>query len=90
MKPQELYEELKHVAERLGIDVSEQNFRNTGIHVASGLCKVHGKSVFLMDKHATVYRKIDMLAECLSQFPHADMFLLPAVRDVLGGDRKSG
>jgi hypothetical protein len=88
MKPQELYQELKGVAERLGITVSEQNFRNAGIRVTSGLCKVHGRSMFLMDKHATVYRKIDMLAECLRQLPHDDIFVVPAVRELLGGREK--
>ncbi len=51
MKPEVLYRELVELAEKLQVSVSEQNLRITGIKVKSGLCKVKGEYVFIMDKH---------------------------------------
>ena len=49
MKPEQIYQELKDLAEKLEITVSEQNLRTAGIKVKSGLCKVKGKNLFVMD-----------------------------------------
>ena len=83
MKPDQIYQELKDLAEKLEITVSEQNFRNTGIKVKSGLCKVKGKKLFIMDKHKSVHRKIETLASLLAEFPHEDLYVMPAIREIL-------
>ena len=83
MKPFQMYQALKELAEKLQVTVSEQNLRVTGVRARSGLCKIKGKYVFVMDKHASVSRKIDLLAECLSQMPHEDIYVLPTVRERL-------
>ena len=83
MKPEQLYQELKSVAEKLGLVVSEQNFRNTGIHVKSGYCKVKGQFQCIIDKHLKLNLKIEALAECLSQIPLEAIYIVPAVRDFL-------
>jgi hypothetical protein len=83
MKPDQIYQEMKDLAEKLGIIVSEQNFRKTGIHVNSGLCKIKGQSVFVMDKHESIREKTEMLAACLSQMSHEDIYIVPAVREIL-------
>ena len=83
MKPEQIYQELKDLAEKLEITVSEQNFRTTGIAVQSGLCKVRGKNVFIMDKHKSIHKKIKILAAHLTEIPHENIFMVPAVRDLL-------
>jgi hypothetical protein len=83
MKPEEIYQQLKQLAEKLDITVSEQNFRNTGIKVKSGLCKVKGKDMFIMDKHESVYKKNRLLASCLSKMPHENIYVVPAIREML-------
>ena len=83
MKPDQIYQELKDLAEKLEITVSEQNFRNTGIKVRSGLCKVKGKNIFIMDKHKSIHKKIDALASQLTEFPHEDLYVMPAIREIL-------
>ena len=88
MKPEQLYQHLKELAERFDITVSEANFRNAGIRVRSGFCKVRGKKRFIMNKHAKVAEKIDTLASFLSTLPHDHLYIIPAVREVL--DRSSG
>jgi hypothetical protein len=83
MKPEQLLEALKDLAEKLGIQVSEQNFRTTGIKVGSGLCKIRGELHFMLDKHKSTKKKIRLLAETLSQMPLDDMYIVPLVRETL-------
>lgn len=83
MKADRLYQELKDLAEKLGIEVAEQNFRATGVNAVSGLCKVKGKSLFLIDKHKSLPKKIAILSEFLGRMPCGDVYMLPAVREHL-------
>lgn len=83
MKPDHLYQELIDLAERMQITVSEQNLKASGIKVQSGLCRVKGQSMFIMDKHKSVHKKIRILAEQLATMPHEDMYIIPAVRELL-------
>jgi len=83
MKPDQLYQELKELAEKLNITVSEQNLRKTGIKVKSGLCKVKAKYIFVMDKNKSVHDKIEVLASCLSKIPNEDIYVVPILREIL-------
>lgn len=83
MKPDKLYTELKTLAEKLGIKVLEQNFRNVGIHVKSGYCVVKNEDHCFIDKHIKLRKKVEVLSECLSLFPHENIYVLPSVREHL-------
>ena len=83
MKPDQLYHNLKEAAEKIGITVKEHNFRNAGIHVSSGLCKIRDQQYFIMDKRLTVREKIDALAECLKEMNLESVYIVPAVRELL-------
>ncbi len=83
MKPEQVYQNLKELAEKLDVMVSEQNFRNAGIKVKSGLCRVRGQKRFIIDKHLSLYRKNKLLAACLSRMPHEEIYIVPAVRELL-------
>ena len=83
MKPDQLYQDLKELAEKLDVTVSEQNLRSTGVKVKSGICKVKGKSIIIMDNRLSFNDKNEILAECLSKLPHENIFMLPALRDFL-------
>jgi|WetSurMetagenome_2_1015567.scaffolds.fasta_scaffold139439_2 hypothetical protein len=83
MKPAELYQQLQGIASKLGITVSEQNLRVTGVNAKSGLCRVKGQQVFIMDKHMTTREKVETLSECLRQLPIDDIYLVPAIRKYL-------
>ncbi len=63
--------------------VSEQNFRQTNIKVKSGYCKVKEQKRFIIDKHLNIHKKIETLAEFVTSLPHEDIFIVPAVREVL-------
>ena len=83
MKPDQLYQELKDLAERLQITVSEQNLKASGVKVQSGLCCVRGRNLFIIDKHKSVHKKIRILAAGLATLPHEDLYIIPAVRELL-------
>ncbi len=83
MKPEQIYQELKDIAEKLGITVSEQNLRKTGISVKSGICKVKGKQIFIMDKHKSIQKKNVILTSFLKEMPHEDIYIVPAVRELI-------
>jgi hypothetical protein len=88
MKPEQIYQELKDLAEKLEIQVSEQNLSTAGIKVKSGLCKVKGKNLFIMDKHKSIYKKIKILASHLAELPRENVFIVPAVRELLDKQKK--
>jgi hypothetical protein len=83
MKPDQLYQELKDLAERMQITVSEQNLKTSGVKVQSGLCSVKGQNLFIMDKHKSIHKKIGILAAQLAMMPHEDLYIIPAVRELL-------
>ena len=83
MNADRLYQELKDLSERLGIEVSEQNFRATGIKARSGYCVVKGSPMFLIDKNKRLHRRIQILSEFLGARVSDDVFVVPAVREHL-------
>jgi hypothetical protein len=83
MKPEQTYQDLKELAEKLGVVVSEENFRTTGIKAKSGLCKVKGKNTIIIDKQLSLQDKNEVLASCLSKLPHENIFMVPALREFL-------
>ena len=84
MKPVQLYKSLCELAEKLDIEVSERNLRKTGARAKSGFCKVKGNNLFIMDKNISVQKKIRILADFLGKMPHENIYVMPAVRDILG------
>jgi len=83
MNPDQLYQDLKELAEKLDISVLEHNFRKTGIKVKSGLCKVKGKKIFIIDKYSSVNDKNEILLSCISKMPHEDIYIVPYLREML-------
>lgn len=83
MKRIELYQHLVEIAAKLGITVSEQNFRATNVNAVSGLCHIKDQPVFIIDKHLAAHEKIEFLAACLRSMPMEDIYIVPAVRDYL-------
>jgi hypothetical protein len=84
MNPTQLYEQLKELAAKLDITVTEQNMRVTGVNAKSGLCVVKNQKIFIMDKHLTVREKLETLADCLRESPTIDdVYIMPALRKYL-------
>ena len=89
MNPEQLYQDLKELAEKLGVSVLEHNLRKTGIQVKSGLCKVKGKKLFILDKHKSLNDKNEILLSCIRKIPHEDIYIVPYLREMLKSDHLS-
>jgi hypothetical protein len=83
MTPEQMYQELKDLADKLQVTVSEKSFRNIGIAVSSGFCIVKNENRCILDKRLKLPRKVEVLAECLAGMSHEDVFVVPAVRELL-------
>jgi hypothetical protein len=83
MKPDQLYEHLKEVLEKMGVSVSEQNLKTSGIPVRSGYCKVKGQQRFIIDKHLRIHQKNRILASFLQSCTLEDTFIPPKVREFI-------
>ncbi|PIE67687.1 MAG: hypothetical protein CSA23_02615 [Deltaproteobacteria bacterium] len=84
VKSEQIYHELKELAEKLDVTVSEQSFRATGIPVKSGFCIIKGRMHCIIDKKLTVSKKTHVLARTLAAFPLENLYMVPAVRDMIG------
>lgn len=83
MNPEQLYQHLKELSEKLGILVQEQSFKQVNLPIKSGYCRVKGQDIFIMDKNIPLAKKNSTLAKFLSAQPHENIFIPPAVREVL-------
>jgi hypothetical protein len=83
MKPEQIYQALKDLSEKLDVRVSEQNFRTTGIPVKSGFCLIKGEMHCIVDKNISLFKKINVLAQSISELPHENLYVVPAVRDII-------
>jgi len=83
MNPEQLYLEIRNLAEKLGITVSEQNFKTTGIHVESGLCRIRNQKFMIMDKHKPVIDKLEILSSVIADCNFENIYVVPAVRQHL-------
>ena len=83
MRPEQLFQDLKELSEKLGITVLEHNFRNAGISVKSGICTVKGKKLIILDKNRSLNDKNEVMLSCLSGMPHESIYIVPYLRELL-------
>jgi len=83
MNPEQLYQEIKDLADKLGITVSEQNFKTTGIHVESGFCKIRSRKFLIIDKHKPIVDKLQMVSSVIAARDLENIYVVPAVRQYL-------
>ena len=83
MKPEQLYQDMKAAAEKLGVTVAEKSFKNVGIRVESGLCTVRGKRLYILDRNKTLHEKIALLGGCLAEMQSDHIYMVPFMREYL-------
>ncbi len=78
LKPEKLFEELKAVAEQIGIQViiDKGSFRG-------GYCTVYEERKIVLNKHLPPEGRAAKLAEGLKNFPLDGMYIKPALREYL-------
>lgn len=78
MKTEQIVEELKQAAERLGFRVRTEKGNFSG-----GRCVVASEETIMLNKRHAPERHLVVLAESLRDAPIHDVFLRPAVRSAL-------
>lgn len=90
MRDDQLFQELKNLAEKLDVTVAEHSFKNAGIAVKSGFCLVKDRKHCILDKNLRLAKKIRILVKTLAGMPHEDIFVVPAIRELLGAYADKG
>jgi hypothetical protein len=81
-----LLQELKTVAERIGIRVREEKlFREVGYQVRGGGCRVRGQETVFLDRDMPVPDRMDILLDELSRREVDRELLSPALRRLWPG-----
>jgi hypothetical protein len=81
-----LLQELKALAERLGIRVREEKLlREVGYQVRGGGCRVHGQEVVFLDRDLPVPERVEILLDELSRRELNREALSPFLRRLLTG-----
>jgi hypothetical protein len=81
-----MVEELVRVARELGFDVREEELlRDVGYRPRSGVCRVGGRDVILMDRKLPGPERVEVLCTALGERDLEQVFLSPALRALIGG-----
>ncbi len=78
MKPETLVEDLRQLAEQLGVVVRQENGNFNG-----GYCVLHDKRLIVVNKKLTPHIKAAVLAQSLSFFSLDDVYIKPALREYI-------
>lgn len=78
-----LLNQLEELAGKLGIEIRYRNIATEEPHRTGGLCRVNGQYVLIIHSRLTVKGKIGMLIKTLKGFEMDEVYLLPAIRDLL-------
>ena len=72
------------VAERIGLKVREEILlREVGYHVRSGLCRVRGEDVVIIDRHLPASERLQVLLDAIGDRDVETHYLTPALRLLL-------
>jgi hypothetical protein len=85
MNEEVLLYQLEELAEKLEISVRDENINVEESSSTGGLCRVEGKYVVLLNSKATMNEKIQVMVKALQQFDLSDIYVKPAIRELLEG-----
>ncbi|MGH7860516.1 MAG: hypothetical protein ACREQY_24560 [Candidatus Binatia bacterium] len=89
-KAEAVFEELKELATRLGLEVREEKLlREVGYQVRSGTCRVRDQNLILIDRDLPIPSRLEVLIEVLSGRDLGEVYVSPELRRVLGREEPS-
>jgi hypothetical protein len=75
--------ELMKVAAQLDVQVRVERLGDAETPIESGLAWVEGKAVMFLDPRLSDLEKVQVIAREISRFPTEELFLKPAIRELL-------
>jgi len=83
MEPEQIYHLLEDLAEKIGISIEYHRLDYHDVPFRSGLCKIKGRYVYIMDSSKSIREKIELLASCISKMDLENYYVVPVVRDLI-------
>lgn len=77
---------LEALAYALGIDVRYEFLEGETAFSSGGLCRIKDKQFIILNHKAPIGEKIQTLARALKRFDLSQVYIRPAIRDLLEGD----
>ncbi len=77
------WEELKSVADKLGIDIQYFNLSNEDIPIKSGFCKLNGKGLVFLDKKLPILNQMKVLIEAFKNYDTEEIYIASWIREYL-------
>lgn len=75
--------QLEELTNTLGIQIRCEKIIEDELSSAGGLCRVKGKWVIIVNSRATINEKIQILAKSLKNFDLNNIYIRPALRELL-------
>jgi len=76
---------LEALAHSLGIQVRYECIEGETAFPSGGLCRIRNKHLVILNESATIEDKVHALARALKSFDLSQVYLRPALRDLLEG-----
>jgi hypothetical protein len=83
LNDQALLNQLEELAERAAIAVRYENITGEDSPGSGGLCRIQGRYVLIVHSRATPKEKIRVIAKALRQFDFSEVYVIPALRELL-------
>ena len=76
---------LEALAHALGVQIRYERLESETAFYAGGLCRIKNKPFIIVSTRATTGEKVQTLARALCRFDLSQVYLRPALRDLLDG-----
>jgi len=88
MEPEKTYQHLEELAEKLGVSIRYENLSSSEYPATSGLCRIKGRYLYIMDRSKDLNQRIAALSECLGKMNLDGVYVMPAIRELLEKSRR--
>ena len=86
---EETLTQLEELAENLEITVRYEKILKESAFFPGGYCKVKGKDLIIINKMASLDDKVEIIARALQLFDLSQIYVLPAIRELIDSFKKS-
>lgn len=84
-----LLQSLVELAEKLSVRVIFKNLKDDEFVIKSGMCSIKGDTLIIIDSRVSLEEKVKTLCQELKKFNLDNIFISPAMRDILQGQNES-
>ena len=79
---------MEELAQKLGATVRFENINMEESTSSGGLCRVGDEYIIIVHSRATLKEKIRVMTEALRNFDLSDIYIKPAIRQLIEGNKE--